>query len=59
MTVFTVLLRSARKTYFVAPLEVGVFHECSVSNLALKQVMNILIDNGFKDDIKFGKIICR
>ena len=47
------------KTYFVAPFEVGVFHEGPVSNLALKQVMNVLIDNGFNNDVKFGKIISR
>ena len=53
------LLRSVRKTYFVAPFEVGVFHEGPVSNLSLKQVMNVLIDNGFNNDVKFGKIISR
>ena len=47
------------KTYFVAPFEVGVFHEGPVPNLALKQVMNVLINNGFNNDVKFGKIICR
>ena len=47
------------KTYFVAPFEVGVFHEGPVSNLALKQVMNVLIDNGFNNDVKFGEVFSR
>ena len=44
-------------TYFIAPLEVWVFHERSVPNLALKQVMNILLNDGLKNRVQLSKVV--
>ena len=43
-------------THFVTPLEVGVFHEGSVTNFTLKKVMHVLFNNRLEHGVQICKI---
>ena len=52
----TFILCTVLCTHFVAPLEIGVFHEGPVTNFTLEKVVHVLIDNRLEHGVQLCKI---
>lgn len=40
-----------------APLEVGVLQECSIAELALKQLVYVAVENALQEDVQVGEVL--